>query len=85
MARMMRNFNAYIERSPMKEVTAYVHGANNNFYRSAAHAAQYRHFTGRQSIVLMFSWPSLANIKRYATDIHNIRLPGHYRQCYGHN
>ena len=31
MAQMMRNINEYIERSPTKEITVYVHGANNNF------------------------------------------------------
>ena len=69
----MGDFNQYIERSPSKEITLYVHGANNNFYRSAAHAAQYRHFTGRQSVVLMFSWPSAESILRYATDVNHIR------------
>jgi len=73
MAKMMGDFNQYIERSPSKEITLYVHGANNNFYRSAAHAAQYRHFTGRQSVVLMFSWPSAESIVRYGTDVNNIQ------------
>ena len=73
MAKMIGDFNRYIERSPSKEITLYVHGANNNFYRSAAHAAQYRHFTGRQSVVLMFSWPSAESILRYATDVNHIR------------
>ena len=73
MAKMMGNFNQYIEKSPSKEITLYVHGANNNFYRTAAHAAQYRHFTGRQSVVLMFSWPSAESILRYATDVNHIR------------
>ena len=69
MAKMMGDFNQYIERSTSKEITLYVHGANNNFYRSAAQAAQYRHFAGRQSVVLMFSWPSAENIIRYGTDV----------------
>ena len=73
MAKMMGDFNQYIDRSPSKEITLYVHGANNNFYRSAAQAAQYRHFTGRQSVVLMFSWPSAENIVRYGTDVNNIQ------------
>ena len=73
MVKMMGDFNQYIDRSPSKEITLYVHGANNNFYRSAAQAAQYRHFTGRQSVVLMFSWPSAENIIRYGTDVRNIR------------
>lgn len=72
-SKMMSRFNQYIEKSPNKEVTVYVHGADNNFYRSAAQAAQYRHFTGRQAVVLMFSWPSAENILHYGTDVRNIR------------
>ena len=58
MAKMIGDFNRYIERSPTKEITLYVLGANNNIYRSAALAAQKRHCTGRQSVVLMLSSPS---------------------------
>lgn len=64
--------NKAIDESPVKEITVYVHGANNNFYRSAAQAAQYRHFTGRQAIVLFFSWPSAESLFRYGEDVSNI-------------
>ena len=49
-----------------------MHGANNNFYRTASQAAQYRHFTGRQAIVVLYSWPSAESILRYGTDIRHI-------------
>ncbi len=65
--------NEAIDESYVKEITVYVHGANNSFYRSAAQAAQYRHFTGRQAIVTFFSWPSAENILRYGTDVSNIK------------
>ncbi|MGD8953412.1 MAG: alpha/beta hydrolase, partial [Desulfobacterales bacterium] len=44
-----------------KDIMVYVHGANSNIYRAAAQAAQYRHFTGRNSMVLAFLWPSAEN------------------------
>ncbi len=64
--------NAAIKESPIDEITVYVHGANNSFYRSAAQAAQYRHFTGRQTIVVFFSWPSAESLLRYGEDVSNI-------------
>ena len=73
MANLMEDFNRYIEKSPLKDVTVYVHGANNNFYRTAAQAAQYRHFTGRQAVVILYSWPSAESIVRYGTDVRNIK------------
>jgi esterase/lipase superfamily enzyme len=69
---MFNRLNEVIDQSPVKEITIYVHGANNRFYRTAAQAAQYRHFTGRQAMVTMFSWPSAENILRYGTDVSNI-------------
>ena len=73
MAILMNDFNKYIEKSPLKDVTVYVHGANNTFYRTAAQAAQYRHFTGRQAVVILYSWPSAESIVRYGTDVRNIK------------
>ena len=73
MQELIDNFNRYIEKSPLKDVTVYVHGANNNFTRTAAQAAQYRHFTGRQAVVILYSWPSAESIVRYGTDISNIK------------
>jgi|GEM_PF-237184 len=73
MSQTVAELNEYLAKSPLKDITVYVHGANNNFYRTAAQAAQYRHFTGRQAIVVLYSWPSAESILRYGTDISNIR------------
>jgi esterase/lipase superfamily enzyme len=73
MAQLMRDFNRAIDRSPTRDITIYVHGANNNFYRTASQAAQFRHFTGRRAIIVLYSWPSAESIARYGTDIRNIR------------
>lgn len=69
---LFSRFNKAIEDSSTGDVTIYVHGANNNFYRTASQAAQYRHFTGRQAIVVLYSWPSAESILRYGTDIRHI-------------
>ncbi len=65
------DLNRALAQSLDKNLTLYVHGANNNFYRSSSQAAQYHHFTGRNSVVLVFSWPSAESLLRYAVDIHN--------------
>jgi hypothetical protein len=73
MQQVFDDFNRYINKSPLKDVTVYVHGANNNFHRAASQAAQYRHFTGRLAIVILYSWPSAESIVRYGTDVRNIK------------
>ena len=65
--------NAALERSRDPDITIYLHGANNSFYRSSAQAAQYAHFTGRNSVVMLFSWPSAESFLRYAVDVNNAR------------
>jgi len=65
--------NDALSASLDKDLTIYVHGANNNFYRANAQAAQYRHFTGRNSVVLAYAWPSAESLLRYAVDVHNAR------------
>ena len=50
-------------------ITVYVHGANCNFYRATAQGAQLFHFTGHNSVVLTFSWPSAENIFKYKVDV----------------
>ncbi len=57
-----------------KDILVYVHGANSNFYRATAQGAQYYHFTGHNSIVLTFSWPSAESILKYKTDVAHARL-----------
>ena len=69
---ILSRFNKAIDESPTRDITVYVHGANNSFYRTASQAAQYRHFTGRQAIVVLYSWPSAESLLRYGTDVRNI-------------
>lgn len=52
-----------------KDILLYVHGANSNFYRATAQGAQYFHFTGHNSVVVTFSWPSAENLLKYKTDV----------------
>lgn len=56
-----------------KDLTIYIHGANSNFYRATAQGAQYHHYTGQNSIVLTFSWPSAENLLKYKTDVLHAR------------
>ena len=61
--------NKVIDMSLDKNLTVYVHGANSNFYRATAQGAQFFHFTGHNSIILTFSWPSAENFLKYKTDV----------------
>ena len=61
--------NDVLARSVDKDIMVYVHGANSSIYRAAAQAAQYRHFTGRNSVVLAFLWPSAESLLAYGTDV----------------
>ena len=65
--------NAALEETDTKSVLIYLHGANNNFYRSMAQAAQFHYFTGRDLVVLAFSWPSAESLLLYAVDVINAR------------
>ena len=69
--RFFERLNARIDASLHRELTIYIHGANNNFYRGSAQAAQFQHFTGHNAVVLLFAWPSAANLFRYGTDVMN--------------
>lgn len=61
--------NKSLDRAIDKDILVYVHGANSSFYRATAQGAQVFHFTGHNTIVLTFSWPSAENIFRYKTDV----------------
>lgn len=61
--------NKLLERSYDKDILVYVHGANSNFYRATAQGAQFFHFTGHNSVVLTFSWPSAESLLKYKTDV----------------
>ncbi len=63
--------NRALKENNSKDITIYVHGATANFYTAAAQAAQIRHFTGYNHIVLVFSWPTAENFLYYGTDVEN--------------
>jgi esterase/lipase superfamily enzyme len=63
------DINQLLERSFDKDILIYAHGANSNFYRATAQGAQFFHFTGHNSVVLSFSWPSAENLLKYKTDV----------------
>jgi esterase/lipase superfamily enzyme len=66
-------FAAYVDellqRGGQNELLIYVHGANTNFERAAAHAAQLSHFMGRDAVVMVFAWPSAGTLLRYGRDV----------------
>ena len=61
--------NEALDRALDSDLVVYVHGANSNFYRATAQGAQLFHFTGHNSVVLTFSWPSAENLLKYKTDV----------------
>ena len=65
--------NEALDRALDKDLILYVHGANNTFYRTSAQAAQFHHFTGRNTVVMFYAWPSAASLLRYAVDVNNAR------------
>jgi esterase/lipase superfamily enzyme len=66
-----RQVDAALAASADPNLTIYVHGANTSVGRATAQAAQYRHFTGRNSVVLSFIWPSAENFMRFSRDVAN--------------
>lgn len=58
-----------LERSRDKDIIVYVHGANTTVERAAGQAAQLHHFTGRNSVVVLFVWPTAENFLRYSRDM----------------
>jgi len=69
--------NDSLARSLDKDIMVYVHGANSSLYRAAAQAAQYHHFTGRNSMVLAFLWPSAESLLAYGTDVRHAKKSAH--------
>ena len=63
--------NQALAASANSELLIYLHGSNNTVPRGSAQAAQFRHFTGRRMVVLVFMWPSAGSILRYLTDVNN--------------
>ncbi|MGH6762353.1 MAG: alpha/beta hydrolase [Phyllobacterium sp.] len=65
----LEQINSALEESQSKDIIIYVHGANTTVERAAGQAAQLRHFTGRNSVVLLFVWPTAENFLRYPRDM----------------
>jgi len=65
--------NQALDKMYNKDLLVYVHGANSNFYRGTAQGSQYFHFTGHNTVVLTFSWPSAENLLKYKTDVLHAR------------
>jgi esterase/lipase superfamily enzyme len=69
----LNRINRALVHSQRKEIVIYVHGANNAMHRGMAQAAQFRHFAGRNVVVLSFIWPSAERLRTYAMDIRHAR------------
>jgi esterase/lipase superfamily enzyme len=70
---VFERINSILAKSFDKDILLYIHGANSNFYRATAQAAQFYHFTGHNSLVMTFSWPSAENLLKYKTDVLHAR------------
>ena len=68
-----RHVDELLRRSGHRDILIYVHGANTNFERAAAQAAQFQHFLGRDAVVMVFAWPSAGNMLRYRRDVATAR------------
>ena len=62
-----------LRRAGKRELLIYMHGANTNFDRAAAQAAQFQHFMGRDAVVMVFAWPSAGSLLRYGRDVATAR------------
>src|SRR5262249_58634268 len=58
-----------LARSRDKDIIVYVHGANTTVERAAGQAAQLHHFTGHNSVVILFACPTAENFLRYSRDM----------------
>ena len=58
-----------IRANRSRDIIVYVHGANTTVERAAGQAAQLLHFTGRNSTVVLFAWPTAENFLRYSRDM----------------
>jgi esterase/lipase superfamily enzyme len=62
-----------LHRRGNRDLLIYVHGANTDFERAAAQAAQFQHFLGRDAVVMLFAWPSAGTLLRYGRDVATTR------------
>ena len=73
LAAAMATLNEIMGSSRDPDLMIFVHGARNTFYRALGQASQYRHFTGRNTVVLAFAWPSMGTLWRYGSDVKRAR------------
>lgn len=64
-----QHVNKMLDKTIDKDILIYVHGANSGFYRASAQGAQFFHFTGHNSLVMTFSWPSAESLLKYKVDV----------------
>lgn len=65
----LAEINAELGRSRDRDILVYVHGANTTVERAAGQASQLRHYLGRDSVVVLYAWPTAENFLRYSRDI----------------
>ncbi|WP_172299315.1 alpha/beta hydrolase [Pseudoruegeria sp. HB172150] len=63
--------NAALDASLGKDIMIFIHGANTTVERAAGHASQLQHYSGREAVVVLFTWPTMENFLRYFRDIRN--------------
>lgn len=61
--------NQALAKSRDPDIIVYVHGANSTVERAVGQAAQLRHFTAGNSVVVLFAWPTAENFLRYSKDM----------------
>ena len=69
----VKEINNILKRTFDKDIIVYAHGANSNFYRATAQGAQFFHFSGHNSIVMTFCWPSAGHFLHYNTDVRHAK------------
>ena len=57
-ARVQKEISTRLRMTGLRRVTVYVHGVNNEFRDAMGTVANLWHYTGRQSLPVMFSWPA---------------------------
>jgi esterase/lipase superfamily enzyme len=72
-AEFFAHVDALVRRGSNRDLLIYMHGANTNFERAAAQAAQFKHFLGRDAVVMVFAWPSAGSLLRYGRDVATTR------------
>lgn len=58
MSEVRKEISTRLRRTGLDRVTVYVHGFNNEFEDAVGTLANLWHYTGRQSLPVLFSWPA---------------------------